>query len=515
MRTLRDTTLGRVLILFVLAAWLASCTTWKAARQSPEAVLGREEPPTHLRVTRADLRRAELYNPWIAHDTLFGYAAEPLPGADLNTLPKIAIAVDDVRTVELRKTDVVGTTLLVLTLAGAVALIANAESYEPPKPDTTSCPFVYSFDGRDWRLDSGTFAGAILPGLARTDVDNLEFARTERGRLRLKLTNELAETDYVDAVSVLAVDHAPGLRVAPDHSGRLHGYAELIRPAGARDDRGRDALPRIIEADGWNWESVPAVRDTSRAADLVDGLELVFPRPAGARTATLLVDGNDTPWAPYLLQTYMTLHGRQLSAWHDSMRADPERARRLGGKMAREAFLDVALWTGDDWLPQGMFWGVGPGLLKRQALALDLSQMKGDSVRVRLESIPSLWLIDQVAIDYAGGQPFEVRELFAESAIDASGRDVRAPLRAIDDEHYVLEPGDFAELVFRVPPAPDGAARSYLVRTTGWYRIHAPETGEPEVATLAWLESQPGSIARFSVTLMNEALKTLAQNAPR
>ncbi|MGD2155149.1 MAG: hypothetical protein PVG79_17925, partial [Gemmatimonadales bacterium] len=282
MRTLRDTTLGRVLILFVLAAWLASCTTWKAARQSPEAVLGREEPPTRIRVTRSDNSKLELYNPWIANDTLFGYRAEPSSPA--YKLPEIAIPVEDVKRVALRKVDVVGTVFIAAALGVTYLIISGGLKEEPRRPDTTSCPFVYSFDGTDWRLDSGTFAGAILPGLARTDVDNLEFARTAQGRLRLKLANELAETDYVDAISVLAVDHAPGLQVAPDHTGRLHGYAELIRPAGARDDRGRDALPRIIEADGWNWESVPAVRDTSRAADLVDGLELVFPRPAGART---------------------------------------------------------------------------------------------------------------------------------------------------------------------------------------------------------------------------------------
>ncbi|MGD2218167.1 MAG: hypothetical protein PVJ64_15525 [Gemmatimonadales bacterium] len=518
MKALRESIAGRLLILLVLAAWLSACRTWKAASQPTQALVERAEPPTHIRVTRADDSQWELYNPWIADDTLFGYYSEPEPWANLDALAKIAIPVEDVKTVELRKTDVAGTVLVLAVLGGLTALVAEAVKEEPPPPpkeDLVSCPLVYSFDGEDWRLDSGTFAGAILPGLARTDVDNLEFARTVQGRLMLKLANELAETDYVDAISVLAVDHAPGLQVAPDHSGRLHSYAELVRPARAHDDRGRDALPRVVEADGWNWESAPAVRDTSRAADLLDGLEIVFPRPAEARTAKLLVDGSDSPWAPHLMKTYMALHGQQLSAWHLSMRADPERARRLGAKMAREGFLRVALWTGDDWLPQGIIWGVGPEAPKRQALPLDLTQVPGALVRVRLESIPSLWLIDQVAIDYSDDQPLEVRELYAETAVDASGRDVRAPLSAVDRDHYVLEPGDFAELAFRVPPTQEGAARSYLVRTTGWYRVHAPEIGEPDVATLDWLERQPGSIARFSVILMNEALRTLAQHAPR
>jgi hypothetical protein len=46
---------------------------------------------------------------------------------------------------------------------------------------------------------------------------------------RLKVANELRETDYVDALHVLAVDHEAGLAVAPDASGGNHGGAVHIR----------------------------------------------------------------------------------------------------------------------------------------------------------------------------------------------------------------------------------------------------------------------------------------------
>jgi hypothetical protein len=176
-----------------------------------------------------------------------------------------------------------------------------------------------------------------------------------------------------------------------------------------------------------------------------------------------------------------------------------------------EAFLNVSVWTGDRWTPQGLIWEAGPEVPKRQALALDLSEVDGDVLRVRLESVPSLWLIDRVAIDYSCEPSFSVRELHVETAIDAAGRDVRPLLTAADGQHYVLEPGDYAELKFRVPPVPDGLARSYVLRSHGWYRIHSPGVGEPDPHTLAWIENEPLSIARFSVARMNEALVGLAR----
>lgn len=63
---------------------------------------------------------------------------------------------------------------------------------------TYSCPLVYSWDGQRWRLDSGTFGGAIMPALARTEVDNLLHAVPVGDSLRLRITNELNETDHLD-----------------------------------------------------------------------------------------------------------------------------------------------------------------------------------------------------------------------------------------------------------------------------------------------------------------------------
>jgi len=95
---------------------------------------------------------------------------------------------------------------------------------------------------------------------ARTDVDNLDFVQPEHGVMRLKLANEQRETDYVDALSVLAVDHDSGLTVAPDAAGRLHTIgapglqSRLMRPAGCtRSARSRRLSRRAISAAGTRW----------------------------------------------------------------------------------------------------------------------------------------------------------------------------------------------------------------------------------------------------------------------
>jgi hypothetical protein len=521
MQALRRASLPRRVVAAVaLLALLSACTKWKTTSDPVEQVI-RERAPHEIRVRLADRSGYELRGPKIEGDTLRGLVIEYKRQRHPSRI--LAIPLEDVRELQVRKPDALKTTLLIagvgvtaLLVAEAVEAATEEEPPPPPRPPPSgppvvSCPFVYTWDGEEWHLDSGTFGGAFLLPLSRTDVDNLAFARELDGELRLKLANELAETDFVDALSVLAVDHEPGVQVAPDPAGALHAFTTLAKPLSAQDYRGRDALARVVEADGWNWESSPSGRDTARVADLRDGLELVFARPDGARSARLILDGRNTPWSAYLLHEYIRLHGHQTDAWYDSVNADPLRAAPLGAKLASEAFLHVSVWTGDRWDSQGLIWEAGPEVSKRQALALDLSEVDGDVLRVRLESAPSLWLIDRVAIDYSREPSFSVRELHVETAIDAAGRDVRSLLTAADGAHYVLEPGDYAELKFRVPPVPDGLARSYVLRSHGWYRIHSPGVGEPDAHTLARIENEPLSIARLSVARMNEALVGLAR----
>jgi hypothetical protein len=64
------------------------------------------------------------------------------------------------------------------------------------------------------------------------------------------------------------------------------------------------------------------------------------------------------------------------------------------------------------------------------------------------------------------------------------------------------------ELQFDVPPDEPGRARSYLVRSTGWYRIHTAEEGEPDL-TLLGSVMKPGGVAGASVIRLNAALERL------
>ena len=504
------------------ALCLSGCMTWRRSTDAPAAIVARQ-PHKSVRSNLHDGQQLVLGHPFVRGDSLGGIQEL---GAG-NTMP-VVVALKDVAYAEVSRVDVGRSVLLAAAIGTTAILIANAVNNPPannppapPPPSTSSgsgwgsgsfsCPLVYSGDGEHWRLDSGTFGGAIIEALQRTDLDNLDFATVQDGTLRLRVTNELAETDYLDALAVLAVDHDASVTVAPDPSGRIHTIGTLVPPVSATDFRGADALPQVRDADGWNWESSVSGRDPARAADLRDGLDLVFVRPRGAIQAHLVLDGNSTAWGTYMLSEFVRAHGSATQAWYDSMNARPAAAQLLQSRLAREAFLSATVRTASGWTPQGVFWEAGPEVVKRQVLDLDLAGVVGDTVLVRLESAPSFWTIDRVALDFTADRDVVVHELPLVSARDRAGRDITPLIGSIDHRYYVAQTGDAAEVAFSVPPLAPGRSRSFVLRSTGWYRINSPEAGEPDLASLAALTRDSLGVGRASVARLNASLLQLAE----
>jgi hypothetical protein len=363
-------------------------------------------------------------------------------------------------------------------------------------PPAGTCPLVYSWDGTTWRLDSGTFGSAIAAGLARTDIDNLAYVRPVGDTLRLRMATELRETDHIDRIAVLAVDHPAAVSVAPDVVGRLHTVGHLMSPVSAREARGADVLDRVRAADGWSWESNPLNRDSAKAEDVRDWVELTFPRPTDRSTARLVVDAANTAWGAAMLWQFVGYHGTATRAWYDSLAADRRLGGRIAGMMAREAHLRVLVDVGGRWQDQGSVGEAGPEVLKRQAVPLDLAGVTGDVVRVRLESAPSLWMIDAVGIDYSAPEDYDVRTLSVARAVMPDGRDVRPLLLEEDGEELVMTRGQSATLEFVVPPVPEGSRRSYVLASHGWYQLDVSDSGQPQFALLERLLNEPLAASR-------------------
>jgi hypothetical protein len=101
---------------------------------------------------------------------------------------------------------------------------------------------------------------------------------------------------------------------------------------------------------------------------------------------------------------------------------------------------------------------------------LELDDVPGDTVQLRLSPPAGYWLIDRVALDFGRETTVETAEIAPESVDVPDAAEVLKALAAEDVTTFVLEPADPpAELTFTLPAPKEGMVRSLFLRTVSCY----------------------------------------------
>jgi hypothetical protein len=350
-----------------------------------------------------------------------------------------------------------------------------------------SCPFIYSFDGEQYIFDAEPYGAAICQGLERTEWCRLDHLKDANGFYKIKIINQVAETQYTDEIKLIVVDHPEGVKIVPDVTGGIHTFVQTYSPYRAYDSEGKDLMSKVSKNDWIFWQTSTEGKNPDRREDLRDTLYFEFPKPHGAQTAKLLVNACTTLWGSQMLKQYLELFGNQVRAWYDEIdHMGPAYHRLMDQKAKSERYLlQIRVETQDGWKTKDLIMGGGPFISKDKAYILDISDVPGDALKIKLTPPVPFWMINYLAVDYSEDLPLQLGEIDALEAIDWKGRDVREAL-AYDDNNYLIMPniGDEAELTFQSLPRFNGMERSIILKAGGYYDIHLKEEGPPKTEIL-------------------------------
>jgi hypothetical protein len=389
-----------------------------------------------------------------------------------------------------------------------VIIVALASGNSEPKPsaDTSvmcGCPFVYSYDGEEFILDSEAFGGSIFEAAKRTDWGKLNKLRKVEGICRVKITDELQETDYIDEVKLLVVDHSREVEVLPSFSGNLHILSKPYAPLKAIDFQGNEVLEMVKAKDENFWLSNPFGRDPGIKSQVRDGLILKFPRPSNTAFVKLAFNLKNTLWAAHMQAKFLELHGRDLAGWYELMNSSVKARQAFQRAVIREGMLLIKLWNGENWQTAGFVWEVGANVFRDQLVRLDIQGIPGEVLQVKLESTAGFWMINSVQVDYTPDLPLDVTELSISEAKDHLGTDLQQILQATDNRYYEMSTGDWAELIFRVPPPKKEYQRSFILKTSGYYTINVTAEGVPQTELVNRFITEPAAFGQYTLQLLN------------
>jgi len=412
-----------------------------------------------------------------------------------------AVSIDaaTIESVTVRKTDLTYA-ILFGGLAAIELVLAIGAKTAPSPPPVTSCPFVFTFDGTRFVLEAEPYGGAICRALERTEWIPLERLRDLQGSYRLRMTNELQEIEHTDEVKILAIDHPAEVRVLPDPFGRLYTIRAPLPPLRAVDGNNRDVRTALEKRDGLFWESSAAGHKPG-ADCLREEIVIEFPKPAGARTAKLVAEAWTTLWGSQVAKSFLEYLGSDLPAFFRNVNARGPAYARLMKWYAREELylLKVQVETPAGWVPRTVIYGGGPYVAKEKAYLINVSDVPGDRLKLRLKPPTGFWRLDSLAVDYSEDAPIFVCEIQAAAAIDGKGADVRSLLVRTDGVFQDMPGrGDSVDLVFPAPPAVPGLERSFILKASGWYDIRLRSAGEPRRDIVDRILDEPGVTLRLA-----------------
>ena len=415
------------------------------------------------------------------------------------------VPVSDVQRVWVERVNKTKTTIAVLGLALAVVAIIGAASGgdDPPSNSTCcteSCPFIYSWDGKQYVFDGEPYGGAISRGLERDDYSRLEHLRPDAsGAYRLLVTNEVPETQYTNSMRLVVVDHAPGARFEMDEWGKLHNVTKAVAPASARDQEGRDLVRWLRSTDELIWEPLPSANPS---AAVRQEIILTFPKPRAATRASLVAHAGTGTWGSHMIREFLELRGPTVSQWYASLDNATGMSEALRAWNVREELYVLKLDVDEagTWRTRGLLPGGGPYLTETRVVPLDISAVQGDSIRVRIRPPNGFWALNSFEMAFDDGdQPSAVTILEPSKARTSDARDVLADLRAVDDRYYTMPTtGNQAEVTFAAPPQRANSERSVFVHSRGYYKLHLPENSAGDAATLQRITDEPDAAARLA-----------------
>jgi hypothetical protein len=375
-----------------------------------------------------------------------------------------------------------------------------------------SCPFVYSWDGSKYVFDAEPYGGAIARGLEKDDYSELGRLREENGQYRLRMTNEVDETQMTNLTELWVVDHPAGTRVVPDIQGKLHTVSAQQPLLSAHDAAGHDLLPWLRSTDRLIWEP-PSVPDTT--GSLQGDIIMTFPKPADAKQVKLIANAATGLWGSYMIKKMVELRGREVGRFYTAVNHSQSARKALYDWELREQLYQLKVYVEEPtgWEVRGVLPGTGPFISKDRILPLDVSRVIGDQLRIRIHPPAGFWALNSFAVDYTPDRTVSVQTVKLTSAQDLQGKSVLAELVSVDGRYLAMpDIGDTADLTFIAPAHKEGTDRAVFLHSRGYYKLHIAGTGEPDKKTLAAFEKVPGSAAHYAATQF--AQWQIARQAP-
>ena len=409
----------------------------------------------------------------------------------------VTIDPDSVLYLNVQRSDVAGSILatvgVVVLIVGVIGLIIAATKQ--------SCPFIYSFDGNKYVFDAEPLGGATTKGLERTEYSKMDYLQKVDDSYKILVRNEVEETQFIDELSLLAIKHDEDKEVIPDLNGKFYQIKNPVTPVYAIDENGLDLKKAVNADDNLYWQTKLPIDSILVSQNQRHELTFSFPKPVNNKSAKLIANIGTSLWGSRMIREMLQLYGSSIDNYYEKIDEQGSEYKQLMNFIEKEELYKLKYYTknGGDWKFQGFINGGGPLISETRVYDLDLSDIAGDSVTIKINPPFGFWTVDYLAIEYEEYEQPEVEILNLETAINQDGAELKETIRYKDNSYYEMPVvGDYFEAKYADTKNNFDLKTSFYLKSSGYYEIHLNKSLPLQLVTLGKLITNPGFIIKYS-----------------
>lgn len=308
-----------------------------------------------------------------------------------------------------------------------------------------SCPFIYAFDGREFKLEGEAFGTSVSKSLEARTLTLLPSLTSANDKLVIRVSNERPETHILNNVQLFAGDSRQDSSVVLDIDNTLWPVVHAFPPRTARDHSGRDALHALAKSDGYYWKSDLA--RTTPFSGFRDRIAAEFDIPAGGSEATLIIRAINTNLINEVYRAVGEILGDATLQFYRALEEEPELQNTVR-EWIRESSLRIEIERRGTWEEIGTILPEATMVSFSRAIRLtDLQNIEGP-LRVRLSTMTDVWRIDALSVDFSPVQPIPIHPLALKSVTSTDGMSWKDAIASADSSYALIFPPHHLDLTF-------------------------------------------------------------------
>lgn len=356
----------------------------------------------------------------------------------------------------------------------------------------SSCPFIYVKNGEEYVFTGELYPGIITANQQRDDYLLLPNLTKVNNEYSIKITNELKEIQYTDFVQLLEINHPNNVKVLLDKNGDLHTFSNIISPNNVlADNLIIDNNPTLIKDNNSYLFNSEIINSSS-----IRNIELEFNKPQYTKNAKLFLTVKNSMWLDYVFGKFNQQFGTYYSQFQkDQQTVSIEKSTKWINE--QNIPLSIYLKTASGWELVDRINTVGPMASRDIAVPIDLSNIVGDEVVIKLETGFMFWEVDYAGIDFTENLALDVKYINPYEALD--GNTNVTNLLLTSDQNYFVQPniGDEVVVNFKINESSLDLNRTFFLKNRGYYNYIRNYEGNADFQKLK-LFKKPGAFTDFS-----------------